>query len=185
MSKRIAALVAFLALAAGPVVACGNSGPDKKAPALSLSAPVRASAAPAFTGSSSPGVVPCGAEACPASKAGRRVCCNAPPAPAMCRFAERCGQATGFKYAGMLSCNEPSDCTANEPGRDVVCCLSNDGFKVSSSTDPYNRASCTPRVACVGDGATSACLNDADCKGGLHCRRVTMGPSIELGACLP
>jgi hypothetical protein len=154
-------------------------------PALAKSEPLVAPpAAPAFASSASPGVVPCGAVTCPATKSARRACCNAPGVPPMCRNADRCGQATKFRYSGMLACNETADCTAIDPGRDVVCCLTDDGFKAEGVGGPYNRAACMPRAACASTDAI-ACVSDAECPKGKHCRTVSMGVGIDVGACMP
>jgi hypothetical protein len=102
----------------------------------------------------------------------------------MCRNADRCGQATKFRYSGMLSCNETADCKAADPGKDVVCCLSDDGFRAEGVSGPYDRAVCTPRTACVGEDIV-ACTGDSECASGTHCRSISMGVGIDIGGCLP
>lgn len=182
---RIGAGVALLALLGGGASACGKASAAGEAPSLSKSASAAFAAAPAYAASASPGVVPCGTgEACPATKHARKVCCNAPGVPATCKAADKCGQATKFRYSGMLSCNETADCTALDKGRDVVCCLSDDGFRAESVPGPYNRASCMPRVACAGSDVV-ACVSDAECPKGTRCRAVSLGVGVDVGGCLP
>jgi hypothetical protein len=101
----------------------------------------------------------------------------------MCRAADRCGQATKFRYSGMLSCNETADCKAIDPGKDVVCCLTDDGFRAEGVPGPYNRATCSPRTACAGKDVV-ACVSDAECAPGTKCRTLSMGVGIEIGGCL-
>ena len=158
--------------------ACRNANAED-APALSKTTNAEEkTAAPAYAGSSSPGIVPCGPVTCPASKSSRRVCCNAPGVPPMCRNAERCGQATKFRYSGMLGCNETADCPHGN-----VCCLSDDGFRADGVAGPYDRATCVPKTACLGPDVV-ACLSDSDCAPGKHCKQVQMGVGIEVGGCL-
>ncbi len=177
--------LAALALAAIVLsaVACDQARADQKTPSLSKPA-AAAVALPAYASSASPGQVPCGAESCAATKHARRVCCNAPGVPATCKAAEKCGQATKFRYTGMLSCNETADCTAVDKGRDVVCCLSDDGFKAEGATSPYNRASCMPRAACAGADAV-ACVSDRECAKGTTCKELSLGLGVTVGGCLP
>ncbi len=116
-------------------------------------------------------------------KSARRVCCNAPGVPPTCKAADKCGQATHFRYSGMLSCNETADCTAVDKGRDVVCCLTDDGFRADGVPGPWDRASCMPRAACAGADVV-ACVSDAECAKGTRCRAVTMGSGVTVGGCL-
>ena len=173
-------LIAVLAVGAG---ACGKANAGEAPPLAKLEdAPATAAL---FVGAPSPGVVPCGKDlTCPATKAARRVCCNAPGVPPMCRTADRCGQATKFRYSGMLSCNETADCKSLDPGKDVVCCLTDDGFRADGVVGPYDRAACVPRAACAGSDVL-ACMSDAECPSGKRCKTVSMGLGIDLGGCLP
>lgn len=183
LSKSRGARFALLGVLPFTLWACSKATAGD-APSLSKRA-VASSVAPPFVGSASPGLVPCGASsACPVTRSGRKVCCNAPGVPPMCRSADRCGQGSQFKYSGMLSCNETADCKAVEPGRDVVCCLTDDSFKAEGSTGPYNRAGCVPRAAC-GPRDALACISDAECPKGTTCQKVQMGSGVELGGCLP
>jgi hypothetical protein len=161
---------------------CGK--PEGGAPALSKKTAAVTPQLPGFASSASPGVVPCGSAACPVTKSARRVCCNAPGVPPMCRSADRCGQASKFRYSGMLSCNETADCKGSEPGRDVVCCITDDGFRAEGVPGPYNRAGCVPRAACGGKDVL-ACTSDGECPKGTHCRSIAMGSGVEIGGCLP
>ncbi|MCS6901997.1 MAG: hypothetical protein RMJ98_20385 [Myxococcales bacterium] len=174
----VVAMVGGLPLALG---SCGKT--DRSAPALSKSAAV-VPQAPTFISSASPGVIPCGSTACPVTKSARKVCCNAPGVPPMCRSADRCGQASKFRYSGMLSCNETADCKGTDPGRDVVCCITDDGFRAEGVPGPYNRAGCVPRAACTGKDVL-ACTSDAECSQGTRCRAIPMGIGVEIGGCLP
>jgi hypothetical protein len=176
---RVAAMVGGIPLV---LWSCGKV--DGAAPALSKSAAVVAPQAPTFLSSASPGVVPCGSAACPVTKSARKVCCNAPGVPPMCRSADRCGQASKFRYSGMLSCNETADCKGTDPGRDVVCCITDDGFRAEGVPGPYNRAGCVPRAACAGKDVL-ACTSDAECPRGTRCRSIPMGTGVEIGGCLP
>ena len=183
--RTVAAWLAVGAFGVGVVAVggCGKAQAADEAPALSK--PAEQPAAALFSAAPTPGVVPCGKDlTCPATKAARRVCCNAPGVPPMCRSADRCGQATKFRYSGMLSCNETADCKALDPGRDVVCCLTDDGFRADGVAGPYDRAACTPRTACVGSDVI-ACVSDGECPSGKRCKAVGMGVGIELGGCLP
>jgi hypothetical protein len=157
----------------------GGDGAKKRLPALSkaVAAEVQAEG---FTTTSTPGEVPCGAAACPVAKGSRKMCCNAPGVPPTCKTASKCGQATQFRYSGLLECNEAADCG----GKGSVCCLTDDGNKAESSTDRFNRAACMPQRACVGRDAV-ACTSTADCGKGTVCRKTSLGGGIELGACLP
>lgn len=186
MSKGAQRAGVILGLVAGLPLVMGACGKAEKGslPALSKSAIVAAARAPAFAASASPGAVPCGSTSCPVTKSARRVCCNAPGVPPMCRSADKCGQASQFKYAGMLACNETADCKSLEPGRDVVCCLTDDGFKSSDATGPYNRAGCVPRAACAGRDVL-ACTADTDCAKGTRCQAINMGAGVQIGGCLP
>jgi hypothetical protein len=174
-------LVASLPLS---VWACSKAN-GSELPALSKAAPAAAGPAlPAFATSASPGFVPCGANAnCPVTKSARKVCCNAPGVPPMCRSADRCGQGSQFKYSGMLSCNETADCKGIEPNRDVVCCLTDDGFRAEGVPGPYNRAGCVPRAACRGSDLL-ACASDSECPKGKRCQQIAMGTGVEVGGCL-
>lgn len=182
-SLRIALGVAASLALAVSVAACGKASADEKTPSLSKTSEAAAQV-PAFASSASPGQVPCGNEVCLATKHSRKVCCNAPGVPATCKYADKCGQATKFRYTGMLSCNETADCTAIDKGRDVVCCLTDDGFKAEGTSGPYNRASCMPRAACAGSDAV-ACVSDGECPKGTACKQVPMGAGITVGGCLP
>jgi len=163
--------------------ACGK--PEGAAPKLSKETAVAAaSRGPDFATSASPGAVPCGSSACPVTKSARKVCCNAPGVPPMCRSADRCGQASKFRYSGMLSCNETADCKGIEPGRDVVCCITDDGFRAEGVPGPYNRAGCVPRAACTGKDVL-ACTADSECPKGTRCQGINMGAGVLIGGCLP
>jgi hypothetical protein len=159
----------------------GADGGKKRLPALSkgVASEVRADV---FTTTSTPGEIPCGAAACPAAKGSRRMCCNAPGVPPTCKNASKCGQATQFRYSGLLECNETADCAS----KGSVCCLTDDGNRAESAspTDRFNRAACMPQRACVGRDAV-ACTSSADCGKGTVCRKTSLGVGIELGACLP
>ncbi len=175
-------LLTMFALAS--MVGC-KAASAESAPSASKVAPMAVSAAAPFAAQSTPGSVPCGdKEACPVSKSARRVCCNAPGVPATCKAADKCGQATKFRYSGMLSCNETADCTANDMGRDVLCCLSDDGFRADGVPGPWDRASCMPRAACAGSDLV-ACVSDAECGKGRRCREVVMGAGVTVGGCQP
>lgn len=157
----------------------GGGDKSRRLPALSKVAAVDARG-PVFTSISTPGEVACGAAACPVAKGSRKMCCNAPGVPPQCKTAAKCGQATQFRYSGLLECNDAADCG----GKGSVCCLTDDGNKAESSTDPFNRAACMPAAACVGRDAV-ACTSSADCGKGTVCRKTSLGGGIELGACLP
>jgi hypothetical protein len=176
VSVAAAGVVALL------VIACDGKGTTGKAPALSKAVAARHDAN-LFTSVATPGSVPCGASsACPISKASRKMCCNAPGVPPTCKDASKCGQATQFKYSGLLECNESADCT----GKDAVCCLTDDGNRAESSPSTYNRSMCMPRTSCRGADAV-ACASSADCAGmkGTVCRKTSLGVGVEVGACLP
>lgn len=184
MRRFLTQVVSRIALVgAAPLALLACKAPSKgDVPALSKATPVKV--APAFESAASPGAVPCGDTTCPVTKAGRKVCCNTPGQAPSCKSAERCGQGSQFTYAGMLSCNETADCKSLEPGRDVVCCLTDDGSRSEGVEGPFNRAGCVPRAACKGSDVL-ACVSDADCKGGTRCRRIEMGVGVLVGGCLP
>jgi hypothetical protein len=168
----------------------GGLGCDAQPPSGGRPAPAlaRVSAAGATLGGlppSSPGSVPCAdGVSCPVTKAGRTVCCHAPNSPPMCRDGAKCGQISGHRYEAMLACDEPADCAGVEPGKDVVCCLSDDGAKAKgASASPFNRAACVPRAACASP-STAACRSDAECQAGRQCRATSMGAGLTVGACL-
>ncbi len=138
--------------------------------------------APALLPPASPGSVPCTSSvSCPVTKAGRKICCHAPNSPPLCRDGAKCGLNDDHRYDAMLACDETADCVGAEPGKDVVCCLSDDGAKARAEA-PYNRGACVPRAACSSP-ATLACRSDAECSGARRCRPLTMG-AITVGACL-
>lgn len=166
-----------LALAAG----CDREAPSGggRAPALAKVAVETAAVLPP----ASPGSVACTQDiSCPVTKAGRKVCCHAPGSPPLCRDGTKCGQNNGHRYDAMLGCDETADCTLAEPGKDVVCCLSDDGAKAKPEV-PYNRGACVPRAACAAP-STLACRSDAECQGGRRCRPLSMPGKLTVGACL-
>lgn len=178
-ARELAPIIAALS-----VVGCKAASADS-APAASKVAPMAATSAAAYSAQPTPGSVPCGdKESCPVSKSARRVCCNAPGVPPTCKAADKCGQATKFRYSGMLSCNETADCTAIDKGRDVVCCLTDDGFRADGVAGPWDRASCMPRAACAGSDVV-ACVSDTECGKGTRCRQVAMGSGVTVGGCVP
>lgn len=134
---------------------------------------------------SSPGSVPCAeGVSCPVSKSGRTVCCHAPNSRPLCRDGAKCGRSSGYHYTANLACDETADCAGAEPGKDVVCCLSDDGEKPRGGTEaPYNRGACVPRAACAAP-STLACSSDAECGGGKRCRPMTLAAGLSVGACL-
>jgi hypothetical protein len=154
-------------------------GGGRAAPALARVAGEGAALLPP----ASPGSVPCAdGVSCPVTKAGRKVCCHAPGSPPLCRDGAKCGQNNGHRYDAMLACDETADCVGAEPGKDVVCCLSDDGAKARAEV-PYNRGACVPRAACAAP-STLACRSDAECSGGRRCRPVAMAAGLSVGACL-
>lgn len=166
------------------LTACGRDRDARKLPALSkataASGPFSGNGEP-FAGTASPGSVPCGASsACPITKASRRLCCNAPGVPPTCKDASKCGQATQFKYSGLLECNESADCS----GSGVVCCLTDDGNRAEASVGKFNRSVCMPRTACVG-GSGVACVTSTECARGSTCRKTSLGVGVDLGFCSP
>jgi hypothetical protein len=139
---------------------------------------------PMFTAKSTPGKVQCGVkDVCPATKAGRTVCCNSPGLSPECKLATRCGQASKFTYFGMLSCNENADCKTSNPKGSEICCISDDGAKAKTATGNYNRASCVPQSVCHGKDLM-ACVSDQECGEGKHCRQIELGRGIRLGGCI-
>lgn len=172
----VAPLAATLAFASG----CDLEPPGgRKGPALAHVAEVATLGLPPPT----PGTVQCAeGVSCPVTKAGRKVCCHAPGSPAMCRDGTKCGQNNDHRYDAMLGCDETADCTGVEPGKDVVCCLSDDGAKAGVKA-LYNRGACVPRSACAAP-STLACRSDAECAGGRRCRPLALATGLTVGACL-